>query len=87
MSINPHYAKAHNNLGSAYIIGGRLDEAISEYKKALAIEPDNAKAHHNLALAYYSKENYRLAIIHFDKAVELGCSVNPELLELLKPHR
>ena len=87
LSTNPHYAKAHNNLGSAYIIGGRLDEAISEYKKALAIEPDNAKAHHNLALAYYSKENYRLAIIHFDKAVELGCSVNPELLELLKPHR
>ena len=87
LSINPYYSKAHNNLGSAYIVKGRLDEAISEYKRALAIEPDNAKAHNNLALAYYSKENYKLALIHFEKAGELGCSVNPKLLESLKPYR
>jgi len=87
LAINPSYAMAHNNLGSAYLNKGELDKAISQYKQALVIKPDNAKAHNNLALAYYSKENYKLAIIHFDKAVDLGCNVNPKLLELLKPYR
>jgi len=64
-----------------------LNEAISEYKKALAINPNSAEAHTNLGAAYYYKGNYKLAIVHCDKAMELGFRVNPKLLELLKPYR
>jgi len=84
---SPYKARPHNNLGSAYVIKGRLNRAISEYERALVIKPDYAMAHSNLALTYYLKENYRLAIIHCDIAVRLEGSVKPELLELLKPLR
>ena len=85
--INPRYAEAHNNLGSTYLKKNALDKAFSEYKHALAINPNLVEAHNNLALVYYSKENYKLALVHCDKAVELGGSVNPKLLESLKPYR
>jgi len=64
-----------------------LDEAILEYKKALAINPNLAKVHNNLGIAYYYKGDYKLAILHCDKAVDLEGNVNPKLLELLKPYR
>jgi len=78
---------AYGNIGLVYYNKGMLDEAIFEYKKALVINPNLAKVHYNLGVAYYYKGNYKLAILHCDKAVKLGLSVNPELLELLKPYR
>ena len=87
LAINPHYAEVHNNLGIAYSKKGIVDEAISEYKKSLDLKPNLAEAHNNLSVAYYHKENYKLAIVHCNKAVELGGRVNPKLLELLKPYR
>jgi len=64
-----------------------FDEAIYEWNKALAISPNLAEVNYNLGGAYYSKGNYKSAIRYCDKAVELGVSVNPKLLELLKPYR
>jgi len=87
LAINPNYTKAYNNLCVAYGKKGRLDEAISECKKALSINPNYVEAHYNLSVNYYNKGNYKLAIIYCDKAIELRGSVNPKLLELLKPHR
>ena len=87
LDVNPNFVEAHNNLGAAYYRKGELDESISEYKRTLAIKPDYADAHNNLSVAYYYKENYKLAIFHCDKAVELGSSVHPKFLELLKPYR
>jgi len=87
LAINPNCAETHSNLGSAYGSQGRLDEAISECKKALAINPNYAEAHYNLEVAYYKKGNYKLAIAHCDRALELGYSVNPKILQLLKPYR
>ena len=87
LSITPHYAETHNNLGAAYATKGRLDEAISAFKKAIAIDPNYINAYSNLGFAYYKKGNYKLAIIHYDTVVKLGGSVDPELLELLKPYR
>ena len=78
---------AHSNLGNAYKTGGRLDEAISEYKRALAIKPNYAKAQYNLGIAYYSKEQFELAIVHLEKAWRLGYSIKPELLRFIKSYR
>ena len=56
------FENARYNLGVAYARKGRIDEAISEYKLALAIKPDYVKVHNKLAFAYYSKGNYKLAM-------------------------
>ena len=64
-----------------------FDEAIVEYKKVIAINPNYAKAYYGLALVYYSKEQYSLAIKHCDMVIELGDTVDPEFLELLKLYR
>jgi tetratricopeptide (TPR) repeat protein len=79
--------RPHTNLAAIYIEKGMLDRATSECKKALAINPDLAKPHYNLSITYYYKENYKLAIVHCDRLVGLGVSINPKLLELLKPYR
>jgi Flp pilus assembly protein TadD len=41
---------AHNNLGIALASQGRLDEAMAEFQRALALEPDSAETRHNLAI-------------------------------------
>jgi tetratricopeptide (TPR) repeat protein len=64
-----------------------FDEAIAEYKKAIAINPNLAEAHYNLAVAYYYKGQHGLAIEPCDRAIELGYKAQPELLEALKPYR
>ena len=87
LTINPDYVEAHYNLGLNYGNEGMLDEAIFEFKRALALKPNHAKAHNNLSIAFYKKGNYQSAIVHCDRAVELGFSVNPRLLKLLKPYR
>ena len=87
IAINSNLTEPHTIIGVAYHKKGEFAKAISEYKRAMAIKPDYPLAHNNLALSYYLKGNYRLAIIHCDRAVELGYSVNPKLLELLKPYR
>ena len=49
---NPDDAGAHLSLGYAYVISGKLKEAIESYKQALRIDPDYTKAHYNLGVAY-----------------------------------
>jgi len=51
LAINPDYAEAHTNLGSALKEQGKLEEAIEAYNKALAIKPDNAEAYNNMGNA------------------------------------
>jgi len=66
-------SKSHyNNLGRTYYRMGRLDEAISEYKKALDINPDYAMAHSNLGAAYNSKNMLNDAISECKKAIAIN---------------
>ena len=51
----PQSVQAHNNLGIALGIQGRLDEAIDHFQQALAIQPDFEDARRNLALAVAQK--------------------------------
>ena len=42
-------ADAHNNLGNAYRTRGRVEDAVAEYRRALAVDPANTRARTNLA--------------------------------------
>ena len=64
LAADPDNAPAHNNLGNAYLRQGRLEEAISSYKKAVKLDV-------NLGLAY-SNWGYALeALGDVKKAVKL----------------
>ncbi|MBW1677995.1 MAG: tetratricopeptide repeat protein [Deltaproteobacteria bacterium] len=74
-------------LGFAYSEKGLLEEALSEYLTAVAINPNCGRSHYNLAAGYYRKGEYAMAILHCDKARELGYAVCEDFLELLQPYR
>jgi tetratricopeptide (TPR) repeat protein len=48
VAASPWNARAHNNLGYAYQLAGRRDDAQREYERALLFDPANAKARLNL---------------------------------------
>jgi tetratricopeptide (TPR) repeat protein len=50
---------------------GRLDEAITAYRRVLDLAPDHARAHSNLGAAYLAKEMQSRALAHLRHAVRL----------------
>ena len=46
--LAPENAKAHNNLGVAYLQSGRKDLAETEFKEALRLNPSYHEAQENL---------------------------------------
>jgi tetratricopeptide (TPR) repeat protein len=50
VKVSPAAARAHNNLGHALMVLGRLPESIAEFETALRILPDYAEARFNLGL-------------------------------------
>lgn len=63
--------KAHYNLGLFYAKQGRLDEAIVQFKDALAIDPNYANAHSNLGRAYDEKGMLDEAISECNKTLAI----------------
>ena len=68
---------AHNNLGVLYDDRGLHDQALEEYKKALAINPSFADALANLGAAYMRSGDSAKAIETFQKAL----AGNPNMVE------
>ena len=48
VALSPWNARGHNNLGYAYQLAGRTEDARREYETALALDPSHAKARLNL---------------------------------------
>jgi Flp pilus assembly protein TadD len=48
VALAPWNARGHNNLGYAYQLAGRSEEARREYQAALLFDPTHAKARLNL---------------------------------------
>ncbi len=84
---NPNFLQAYTTLANAYLMQGMIDKSVETNLKALDLQPDFAVAHNNLAIAYLEKGEHQLAVMHIDKADELGYDVAPELLEEVKQYR
>ena len=87
LALNPDFAVAHLNLGALYAEYGKLDLAIEQFSQALAVDPNLAQAHNNLAAAYAAKKDWKMAILHLDKALERNYPVPKELQDEIAPHR
>src|SRR2546422_7819772 len=55
-SLDPSHAKAHNNLGAALHMQGKMDAALTCYRKALELDPAQPQANQNYA-AFRSEEH------------------------------
>jgi tetratricopeptide (TPR) repeat protein len=64
-------APAHLNRGRDHLAEGRLDEAIGEFDKAVAIDSGLSEAFYYRGLAYSGKGDYDRAIADYDQAVRL----------------
>ncbi|HTV59114.1 MAG TPA: tetratricopeptide repeat protein [Verrucomicrobiae bacterium] len=64
-------AEDHYYAGIDFFGEGKLDEAVAEYERALAIDARFADALHGLAQAYHAKGEFDRAIETAQKIVEL----------------
>ena len=64
IALDPGYARAYANLGSALAVKGDLVEAVAVFRKALALEPDSLAAHLNLGLALRDTGDLSGALVH-----------------------
>jgi tetratricopeptide (TPR) repeat protein len=56
LALQPNYAEAYNNIGSAFIALGQFDQAVDALKKALRLRSNYELAKNNLSLA----ENHKI---------------------------
>jgi tetratricopeptide (TPR) repeat protein len=66
---SPGSSVARGSLGHAYQQLGRLDEAVEQYKKAVAIYPDDYKAHYNLGVVYAQQGFFDRAITSYQRSI------------------
>jgi len=69
---HPVDSASFSNLGIVYARLGRFDEAIDQYRQALAMQPDLYAAHVNLALALLQQKGFDEAESHFRRALEIN---------------
>jgi tetratricopeptide (TPR) repeat protein len=66
---SPGSSIAHGSLGHAYQDLGRLEEAVEEYKRAIAINQDDYKAHYNLGTVYDQQGRLDLSIGSYQRSI------------------
>jgi Flp pilus assembly protein TadD len=69
--LDPDYAEAHSNLGNALQELGRLDEAESSFKQAIALKPDFAEAYSSLGNTLQKQLRLDEAENSYNKAIAL----------------
>jgi tetratricopeptide (TPR) repeat protein len=71
VQLNPTNSEAHNNLGVAYGLAGRPEDAVRTLERAAQLNPTDAQVYVNLSVAYGSVGNEEQALRCFRKAEEL----------------
>ena len=71
LDINPSYVYTRNEIGKFYMSIGNEEDAVFEFKQAIAGFPEYDEAHYNLGEVYLKQGNKLLACRHFNKVAEL----------------
>ena len=72
LTLDPNYAQAHFFMGDIRSSQGRLDEAIAEYERALALDPAMVSAFGELGWDYLYLGEFEKSLEYFDKAIRLS---------------
>jgi adenylate cyclase len=72
LAVDPNYWSAHNLKGKVLRAEGRLDDAIVEFERAIALDPNSVDAVANLGDAYIDLGLDKKAIEFKDKAIRLS---------------
>ncbi|HGJ64754.1 TPA: tetratricopeptide repeat protein, partial [bacterium] len=75
IDTNEKDADAHEKLGTLYQNQGKLDKAIEEFKKAIAINPNSLIAHSSLAYIYEGQNKIPEAIEEFKELIRIQPNV------------
>jgi superkiller protein 3 len=67
----PKSAKAHTDLGAALRAQGKLDEAITAFRKAIDLDPKSTSAHNNLGYTLEAQGKLDEAIACYRRSIEL----------------
>jgi tetratricopeptide (TPR) repeat protein len=87
VALSPRNPVTRANLAASLCASGMVEDGIREYRKVLEIDPDNARALAGLTNAYYARGHFHEAIVHCDRARELGCNFDPAMLGTLEKYR
>jgi len=71
---SPGKVRPHQNLGTYYLAGGRLEEAKKEFLVALRLDPNNFETHNNLGIVYKRLGDYARAIQEYTTVLKLAPS-------------
>lgn len=71
LTITPNSAPLYDMLGVSFKLQGKIDEAITQYRKALEADPNYAAAHINLGVAVGSQGKLDESIGYFRRAIQL----------------
>ena len=72
IELSPDWAEAWVGLGDAHQGKGQFDEAVQDYRKALALEPNNSRVHYGMGKIYFNeKQLYHEAVAEYQKAIAL----------------
>src|SRR5262245_28261085 len=70
--IKPDFAEAHNALGNALLLMGKLDAAVISYGRALALRPDMAEVHNNLSRTFHKQGRLEAAEAACRRAIAIA---------------
>ncbi|MGZ8473485.1 MAG: tetratricopeptide repeat protein [Candidatus Deferrimicrobiaceae bacterium] len=87
VGLTPRNPVTRGNYAATLCACGMVEDGIREYRKVLEIDPDNARALAGLTRAYYTRGEFHEAIVHCDRARELGCNFDPAMLGTLEKYR
>lgn len=71
VQLAPQDHRAHNSLGSAYLISLRIDDAIAEFNRALELDSKDEFANVNLGNLSRAMGDYERAASYYRKQIEL----------------
>jgi Tfp pilus assembly protein PilF len=69
---SPGKERPYNNRGNAYLHKGSIDQALSDYNRALEIDPGYANAYNNRGNAYLQKGDIGQAIFNYNEALKIN---------------
>jgi len=71
LRFSPGSARLYNNLGSAWLARGRVEEALHYYHKAIELDETSADAYDNLGVLYLKKGQAGMAVEMHREALKL----------------